>query len=692
MDRGLIRDDQFKMLSYLAFSGESKQIIALLTKCARKLKQFQRVSFILEALSTFIIFIILSFIPLLLSQSKYLIVLLAMLYLVFHALVIFFRLVKLHYLNKYTKITEDLSDNMLSAVFDDYRLSLGDKLPDLARVKEVTSDLSQAAHSLREYQRFIREMIGVVSGLLILLALGIYFRYMLFVHVGVLVSVIIILFVTYSLLEAMHSAYLLDYKKGNIKLDDSFVYSHPLLTRTSLEFDPKTYMEDLRPITVLFDNINIVSIVNRSLLPVLLLFMPLLLGDIAGGVYLLVVGLFISNRLFLVQNPVLHRAKVIRGEHRLKQLDLYLDEILNKGSELTPSRYKRTQKELLGRSTDLKIGDRVMWGDLKINNMNYYTGWTKNKRQIYVDDISLPYGKVSFLIGDFGVGKTLFGRLLTLRYSNFEADVLAIGDKDLRTFSELDEALRYLHFSSFRSISTSYRNALSVYVKEAGRSNLLIKKILGFEGEAESVIRHFTSHKQYYGDLSVLIAQVLEEKGVRVERDDLERGYFNLAADLFKNFSYGKSTYQTLRELKSRIDEDVFNKALTIAAVAEFLSYGHMKNYVPESNVFYMDADLSKPPISEEMRLRFLYSLDVFMKGLLLVVDEPFGQLEEENAALVLDDLVNYAKSYNAVVIILDEKLYHDNLNKYKGQGVLGKIMRFEDEGFSLSIRANDLE
>ncbi len=685
LDRGLLREDQLKKISYLSFSRESKQITALLTQCVRKLRQYQRISFFLESLSTLILFLILSFIPILLLQTKPLIVFLAMIYIVFHALVIFFRLVKLHYLHKYIRVTQDLGDNLLSVIFDDYKLSLGDKLPEVYQVKGMVQDIAEAAEASREYQRFVREVFGVVFGLLVLLALGFSLKFMLFLHVAVLVSVILLLFAVHSLLEAMHSAFELDYEKEHKNYDESFTNSHPLLTRTTLDFDRNTYLENEKPAAILFDNINIVNIVNKSLLPVLLLFLPLILGDIAGGVYLLVVGLFISNRLFSVQNPVLNRAKTKKGERRLDQLDNYLDTIINKGSEITPTIYKELQKELIAQNPKTRIGDRIIWGDLIIKNLSYYTGWSKNKKQIFVDDISLPFGKVSFLVGDYGVGKTLFGRVATLRYSNFSADQLSIGNKDLRTFRSLDEALRYLHLSSKRNISTSYRNALSVYLRDAKRANLLVKKIMDFDGDAQLIEQHFKQNKSYYGNLHTLVAQVLGSGKVDPE-------YFKLAADLYQNFSYQKNTYQTLKELKEEIDENVFNKALAIAAMAEYLSFKHLKNYVPEASLFFMDVVLSEPPISEEMKLRFLYSLDVFMEGLVLVVDEPFKQLKEENASRVLDDLVEYAKNYNAIVIILDEKLYYEIIEKHKGQNVLGKIMRFEDDGFSMVIRSNDME
>ena len=126
--------------------------------------------------------------------------------------------------------------------------------------------------------------------------------------------------------------------------------------------------------------------------------------------------------------------------------------------------------------------------------------------------------------------------------------------------------------------------------------------------------------------------------------------------------------------------------------MAEYISYNHLKNYVPEANIYYMDANLSEPPISEDMKLRFLYAIDVFMEGLILVVDEPFSQLDPNLSKIIFNDLVNYAKNYNAVVIILDEKINSDVIDDNRGKDVLGKILRFESDGFSLNVKANDLE
>ena len=692
LERGLVTEDQLKKISYLSFSNESKQIVALLTRFVRKLKKYQKISFILETVSTFFLFLILSLIPLLLLQEKHIILLLALLYVVFHALVIFFRLVKLHYLNKYTKVMEDLGDNLLSIIFDDYRLSLGEKLPGFSQVKEMTKDIAETAFSLREYLRFIKEMIGIVLGLIILMALGITMNYILFIHLALLVAVILVLYSVHTMLEAMHSAYEYSYQKKNKLYDDSFVHSHPLLTRTTLNFDKSTYTANLKPISILFDNINVVSTVNKSLLPILLLFLPLLLGNMAEGAFLLVVGLFISNKLFSINNPVLNRAKVVKGEYRLKQLNFYLDTILDKGSEITPHAYKKIRKELIDQNPRLKIGDRIIWGNLNIEGLAYYTGWSKNKRQIYIDKISLPYGKISFLVGDYGMGKTLFGRVATLRYSNFNADILAIGDKDIRTFKSLEQGLKYLHYSCQRNISTSYRNALSVYINDAKQTNIFVKKVFNFKGDLKDVKQHFIDYKDYYGDLHVLLSGLLDKEDMVFGEKDLSGGYFNLVANLYQSFSHQMSVLTALKELKDNVNEDIFNKGLILAAVAEYISYNHLKNYVPEANIYYMDANLSEPPISEDMKLRFLYAIDVFMEGLVLVVDEPFSQLDPDLSKIIFNDLVNYAKNYNAVVIILDEKIHSDVIDDNRGKDVLGKILRFESDGFSLNVKAKDLE
>ena len=692
LERGLVTEDQLKKISYLSFSNESKQIVALLTRFVRKLKKYQKISFILETVSTFFLFLILSLIPLLLLQEKHIILLLALLYVVFHALVIFFRLVKLHYLNKYTKVMEDLGDNLLSIIFDDYRLSLGEKLPGFSQVKEMTKDIAETAFSLREYLRFIKEMIGIVLGLIILMALGITMNYILFIHLALLVAVILVLYSVHTMLEAMHLAYEHSYQKKNKLYDDSFVHSHPLLTRTTLNFDKSTYTANLKPISILFDNINVVSTVNKSLLPILLLFLPLLLGNMAEGVFLLVVGLFISNRLFSINNPVLNRAKVVKGEYRLKQLNFYLDTILDKGSEITPHAYKKIRKELIGQNPRLKTGDRIIWGNLNIEGLTYYTGWSKNKRQIYIDKISLPYGKISFLVGDYGMGKTLFGRVATLRYSNFNADILAIGDKDIRTFKSLEQGLKYLHYSCQRNIFTSYRNALSVYINDAKQTNIFVKKVFNFKEDLKDVKQHFIDHKDYYGGLHVLLSGLLDKEDMVFGEKDLSGGYFNLVANLYQSFSHQMSVLTALKELKDNVNEDIFNKGLILAAVAEYISYNHLKNYVPEANIYYMDANLSEPPISEDMKLRFLYAIDVFMEGLVLVVDEPFSQLDPNLSKIIFNDLVNYAKNYNAVVIILDEKINSDVIDDNRGKDVLGKILRFESDGFSLNVKVNDLE
>ena len=691
-EKGLIKEDHLKKISYLSFSKEIKEIIALLTEFTRKYKKFQTTSFILETISTTALFLILALVSLLLFQKEWLILLFALMYLAFHVFVIYFRLNKLHYLKKYATLVEDLGDNMLSMIFDDYKISLGEKLPTFSQVQNLAKDLSVSALSLREYLKFIKEVSGIFFGLFVLVVLAAAMKSVLFVHMAILVGAILVLYAVYTVLGAMSAAYEHSYKKEGEKYDKSFLHSHPLLTRTTLEFSKKNYLKNLKHIVLLFDNIRVVEVVYRSLLPILLLLLPLLVGNIAEGVYLLVIGLFISNRLFSVENPVLHRANVAKGEYRLRQLDFYLNTILDRGSEVTPGVYKKIKKDYLDHNPKIKVGDRVIWGDLNIEGMTYYTGWSENKKQINVGNLELPYGKVSLLVGDYGVGKTLFGRVITLRYSNFTADTLAVGQKDLRTFKSLDAGVKYLHYSSLRNIFTTYRNALSVYLREASHSNTFVRKVFNFDGDVNDVKEHFMSNKAYYGDLNRYISDLFTEGSVPQDYSNIERDHIKLVADFYRNFSYRVSVLSTLRELQKNINKNTINKCLLLAAIAEYLSFEHLKNYVPEATLYYMDSNLSQPPISKEMKLRFLYAIDVFMEGIVFVVDEPFSQLEMDSARTIFNDLVEYAKNYNAVVLILDEKIYPEIIEENRGKKILGKILRFEDDGFALQIKANDLE
>ncbi len=689
--QGLISEEQLKKISYLSYTKEAKEIVALLTTHTRRYKKYLRSAFILDFISTLFVFLVLCLIPLLLQLDLEFIIVIAVIYLFFHIVVVIIRARKLSYLNRYIRIVEDLGDNLISVIFNDYR-SLEDRLPNYESVKRLTRDLARSASALREYFIFIKEMSGIIFGITVLIIISITTRQVIYLHLIYVVLTIITLFIIFTTLEGVYRLYKIDYDKKTRKYDESFVNSYSLLTRTELGFVRDEYLSNLRPLAALTDNTGIVGLINRNLLPIIFLFLPIILVDFTSGLVLLIVGLFVSNRLFSIANPLKSKAVVMLGQRRLRQLSRYLDTILEHGSEITPNLYKKIRRDYLDKNPREKVGDRLIWGDLHLEGLNYATGWGKNQERIYVDKLSLPHRKVSLLVGDYGIGKTLFGRLVTLRYTNFSADCLSLGQKDLRTFSSLGSGIKYLHFSGLRDISTSYRNVLSIYIKQAGSTNNFLKKIFNFEENLTLVKDHFAQNTDYYGELIDDINEVLSDFEVRIDADDYKKGYLDLIASIFQNLGEAHSLELVLSELSKKIDQRVIKKGLLYACVAEYISFQHLKNYVPEANIYFMDANLAKPPISKEMRLRFLFALDIFIEGLVFVIDEPFSNLDIGSAKRIFEDLTAYAKNYNAVVLILDEKIYPEILDDYKGKNILGKIMRFEDDGFSINIKANDLE
>ncbi len=691
LTKGLFTEELLKKISYLSYSKELREINALLTKTTRKLKKFIRLSFIFDLANTLSLFLVLVFIPYLIQANFKFLIALSFSFLSLQLVVLYVRSNKTKAFFNYHKITKDLSDNLISSIFDDYKLSLGDKLPAYTSIQRLTIDLVSAGDSLIEYLRFIREFIALAAGTVVVVAYAFITGSTTYILLSYIISIIFILYFVHTVLDGIYFIFDQDYRKTRSLYDRKFLYSAPLLTRTIIDFDENKYLKNLKTLSNLFSNKLTVEMILKSLVPIFIFLFVVISGDLQDGMLFILVGIFLANRLFQISNVVRLGYFVDLGHRRLTQINDYFDKILELGTEITPNIYKSIRKDYINNSGNDTIGDRLVWGDLIIKNMNYISGRGQTSKQILVDDLVLPYGKISILIGKKDIGKSIFGRILTLRYSRYEAERLSIGEKDIRTFSSLDSGLKYLHYSELRDVSTSYRNTISMYIHENVSANSLTRKIFSNFPDKDKVKEHFLNNQLYYKDFNSFLLPIFEMEDINLIFDDVKEGYPVLVSEIFQNINPELPLREVLTRLTLTLGKKTFEKALLYTAIAEHIAYSHLKKYVPEATVHYMDANLNRAPISKELRLRFLYAIDIFIEGLLFIVDEPFTNLDTQNAKNVLNDFIEYAKNYNAIVLILDEALDDEIIEEFKNKNVFGKLLRFEDDGFVSKIKANDI-
>jgi hypothetical protein len=110
---------------------------------------------------------------------------------------------------------------------------------------------------------------------------------------------------------------------------------------------------------------------------------------------------------------------------------------------------------------------------------------------------------------------------------------------------------------------------------------------------------------------------------------------------------------------------------------AEYLAWNHLLKLIPEASLYFMEAVLSEPPISQGQRRRIIYLLDILNSGEVFVMDEPTANLDEQTYLQVFEDLVVYAREEKASVIVLEPKVYPKVFELLQEKGVLGNIYSF---------------
>jgi len=699
--KGILTDEQLNKLDKLTFYREERLILEKIKIWSRRARFYVEIHFLAGIIMVYGTFIALVLTSRLSSVSEKYITYFFMLFTFFavaNLLLVYLR--KVNSVNYYHRLMRDLYDNLLRFILDNYRLSLAELLPNFPNAKEISEDLGRAGLSSANYHEAMGTLGGIILGGVTVVAYYAVGGDIVYLRIALITFVILGFFALFLYLGKKFSQAQQVYKVEADKFDQAFNDSEPLLVRTQIDYETSNYEKLLKKVVSYTDRVNLVSEVNVGLLPVLLLFLPYALDIKEAVLSYILVGLFVSGKLFGRSLVISQKADVDQAEKRLKEVNDLLDLILSINSELTPAKYEEIKKKYLlsngvsadsAKSSELEDVTADYGGEsLFIKNLEYISGRIGQKKVIKAKKLLIPSGKVSFLIGDSGVGKSVFGRLITLRYADFSAEFMGIRNSDFRIFTNLEEAHKLLHFSGLRNISTSYRNAVSVYIKNYWADSLFIKSVGTFSVKSDKLRTHFTKNSDYYFSTILELFKKYDDLLVLSGHSEIKKrsnphNYYFYLGQLFKYVHNDTLFFDTLAECTEEFGENGLKELLVELLRAEFYAFDHLVSYIPEASLYFMDAVLSEPPISQGQRRRILYALDVFMKGKVFVVDEPFSNLDVGTSLNIFKDLINYAKSYNAVVLVLDQKIFKEVYEKFKSEfGIVLSFNPSNDDSYAI--------
>lgn len=669
LNKGILSQDQIEKLGKLVFTPHEKEVIDQIGYNAKKLRKAIRTYtfYAMLSISTlFVLFILGTSLP---NFSK------TVLYLLFGIVLAIQLVYSYHsvyraglYANTYKRLTGALLDNILFLIIDDFRISLAGNLARIPNPKEISESISKATLPSLVLSNTLGMLLGIFIGIL-----GLLIQYILSGNDTALVMFVVTLaiLILYVIFLYFGSRFL-PKQKSFVEISDGFDIdfksTQPLLFRSHLEFYPTSFYKALNSVVSTTTIINGINRLVDSIIPVIIVFFPLLfLNNDSTFLILLSISLYVISKTFGTSQVVSNYYEVKIAEERLKTLDTLLDTILEIGSELTPDYYDLLKKEYLKKNPGQMILDTYTRGDFNIVNLEYISGRDSSKRSINVAKATLKSGKVNFLKGNSGSGKSIFGRLLTLRYSDFKSTFLGVKGYDIRTFRSLDKGLQYLHFSGLRPIHTSYRQAVGAYLHPSIPQTLITQKLNLRTVNMNYVRKHFQLNADYYKEawshiLGTLNAYKKDPKLFVAEFNALTESERQLVSQCYK----------------SKLSSQISPKLHIFALVMEFYSFAHLRTFIPEASLYFMDAILSEPPISQGQRRRILFALDVLVEGSVFVVDEPFSNLDIETAKKVLVSLVNYARTHNSVVLILDQDINSEILSACK-PSALGTFLSIHD-------------
>lgn len=632
-NKGFLDPRQIIDLKSLVFSEEERDILSWLHRVTSKYLFFNKVRLFFLAFYTFLtiaVFVLADWVVALPRDV------LVFIFILFVILSIFVYVVSVmgssKMMNIYTRIIKSIFDNILQSIYDTHTVSLAHLISKFPKAKVFSADLATGGLASANYYSSIAQILGTFAGLLFAFFYGFWIQdtqALIISGYGIFAIFLFIGFMWFGKGFSDREALL---SRFSDITDEVYNDRHALLFSGKKLMDQVEWKRILEGAVGYTTYVNLTSAFVTYVVPVFLVFYPFFYGG--GSSFFIVTSacLFITMKIFGQTLVVSHYNAISVADLRSNQLRNLFDTVKKVGAELTSERYEIMKRKL---KTE---GRRERLDGFVIESLKYVVGRGENEREVWVGNTKLSSGSVHFLYGKSGSGKSIFGRVLTLRYADFKAKKLLLNGKDIRNYANLQEGLSRLHFSSLRFIPTSYRHAISIYLDNKSSAEGLIEYVMSLGIDQKEVKIHFEKNQEYYGGLN--FSEFDHAKPERLLKD-LNAGDFAIISDMLKNLSFGK-----------KVDKNVF----WVACMFEYAAFNYLKQFIGDANLYFMDAVLSEPPISQGQRRRVLLALDLLIKGDVFVADEPFANLDDKNSANILKLLKDYAIKNNAVVVVLDQK------------------------------------
>lgn len=582
-----------------------------------------------------------------------------------------------HYINGYVRTVSQLLPLLLKKIANIYRISLAETLPNFPNLNSITYEIGNNIHNIGNLLTSVQSILAIVTATSLSIFLTGVFdiqinKYSIIAFIFMLISFIILLFLGKSFnYQTEIGISINDLLERNLRQSQSSILDQ------KIGFSKKEYKSYLEKNILITDTINFIHFINSRVIPSLGLLLPITLPFIGSSFALILyLGLIYIHFTSLIGNQNARKKSIVR----CNQIYDFINIITDIKSELTPTIYQdiRLQKGILTYKDNRKK-------DLMVGNIKYLSGRKDNIIEIIVPKVVIPSGKISILTGRSGIGKSIFGRLITLKYSEFGGEFIGKGSFDFRMFSSLSKAQKHMGFSGLREIDTSYRGAISCYLRYLYSDNKFINKIINNKISYSELKEYYIENNLYYDGIDLnkdrfvnTFPEIFSSKLTKNEKEKI----ISALSDLFNSLSKPDNFFNIYSKIsKDFIKNDrLFQEILSFILIAEIIAFHHLKKYIPEATVYYMNAILSEPPISHGQRRRVLYALDILASLDVLVVDEPTANLDTETYLNIIKDIAKNTKKYKMNTLILEPKVSPKVISTLEELKCFGNIYSFKKE------------
>jgi len=667
--KGIVPAQTIQRLQALALTKEDQKILEHLYESVSDYNKSQALAFIGDiSFQIFMLSISLlgPFLQPYLIQYKILTLILSLSILFFS---LFVKLVNSYKFNIYHRSIKTLLTVILEKLFQNYRLSLATTLSEIPKPHIFTESFAVGAFALislvSKLSKFIAISFTFTLGFILFLITNDFYI--------LLISSILLLTILLSLIIFYYGRRFSKFGKDFSLVSDAIYQdikdSSPINIETSSNYLQHGYFKILKPIVNSTQYINSITLGISAIISLLIIISPILIPSISSFIYLL---LPIASLNFL-SGFVNNDSNLKTSIRRHKRLQNLISIIENNQSEMTPTQYEKISRK------PSYVAHPSKNENIIIKNLKYISGRNENKKEIFNKEIQLETGKVNILSGQSGIGKSILGRLITMKYAEFNCDFIGKGNYDFRKYNSLENAHKELLFSGLREIDTSYRAVISIYASQFDNiNNSIIKDVFDNSNLNDDFDKFLLKNITHYNSIKkASIKNLFKQTNIQIFKKHLDTlsDKDSNALGLKMRKLYKQLTNQNLLEL---IDESTETGHIPKEAVLsylfrlEYFAYQNIKTLIPEASLYFMDAILSEPPISQGQRRRILFALDIVLQAHVFVIDEPSANLDFKSSKLLLNRIIRYTKVNNSTTLILEPKENHYFIEKLQKDKILG--------------------